>query len=432
MIAHDPEVLAVMADPKRNRFKVSRRAFVEPAILEAEYERIFEKCWLYLAHASELAASGAFLTRTVARRNLLFTKDGEGRYHALINTCPHRGAIVCREKKGKAKSFQCMYHGWVFGNDGHLKSQPGQENYCAGFNDDNSANLVPVPRLARRGDFFFVCFDRDSPELDVYLAGAGDYLDLLSEQTELGMTIVGGTQEYAVRANWKLLSENSIDGYHAITTHASYLDYLKSTNGSLTNVALQGTARDLGNGHAVVEYKAPWGRPIAQWVPMWGEDGRKEIEAIERKLIARLGPEKADKIAHFNRNLLIFPNLVVNDIMAITVRTFYPLAPDYMHINAWALAPKEESEWARKYRLYNFLEFLGPGGFATPDDVEAMEKCQNGYASMKEAGWNDLSKGMGKAVASYDDELQLRAFWMHWQSRISPVAVAATRRGERI
>src|SRR3546814_8158021 len=68
--------------------------------------------------------------------------------------------------------------------------------------------------------------------------------------------------------------------------------------------------------------------------------------------------------------MVIFPNLVINDVMAITVRTFWPTAPDYMEVNAWALAPVEESEWLRKFRLFNFTEFLGPGGFATPDRSE--------------------------------------------------------------
>ena len=72
-----------------------------------------------------------------------------------------------------------------------------------------------------------------------------------------------------------------------------------------------------------------------------------------------------------SRNLLIFPNLIINDIMAITIRTFFPVAPDYIEINAWALAPKDESPDNRALRLDNFLTFLGPGGFATPDDVEA-------------------------------------------------------------
>ncbi len=404
---------------ERQTFKVSRRAFVESRVFEAERGQIFDKCWLYLGHASELPRPADFLTRSVAQRNILFTRDSAGTHRAFFNTCPHRGTTVCREKKGSAKSFQCMYHGWVFGNDGALKHQPGGECYSPRFNEDGAGNLVPVPKLDRCGDFFFICFDPNALSLDRYLGKAKDYLETVAHHSEHGMTIVGGTQEYAIRANWKLLSENSVDGYHAATLHASYLDYLMNTNGSLVKVALSGRAYDLGAGHAVLEYKAPWGRPIAQWIPMWGEDGKRECQAIYEKLITRCGPEKAERIAHYNRNLLVFPNLIINDIMAITVRTYYPVAPNYMLVNAWALAPKEESEWARKYRLFNFLEFLGPGGFATPDDVEAMQKCQQGFDNMKEAGWSDISKGMGKNDPSYDDELQMRVFWTEWQKRIA-------------
>jgi p-cumate 2,3-dioxygenase alpha subunit len=275
-----------------------------------------------------------------------------------------------------------------------------------------------------------VSFDADIIPLADYLAGAKDYLDLLAAHSESGMAIVEGMQEYSIRANWKLLVENSIDGYHAATTHASYLDYLKSTNGGLAKVALEGRSFDLGNGHAVLEYRAPWGRPIAHWVPMFGEQGKQELETIYARLVDRLGEDKARRIAYSNRNMLIFPNLVINDIMAITIRTFYPTAPNQMMVNGWALAPVAESDWARKYRLYNFLEFLGPGGFATPDDVEALESCQNGFANAGSAGWSDISKGMGTPEPSYDDELQMRVFWTRWNERISsaspsPAAVAA-------
>ena len=40
--------------------------------------------------------------------------------------------------------------------------------------------------------------------------------------------------------------------------------------------------------------------------------------------------------------MLIFPNLVINDIMAVTVRTFFPVAPDDDDVSAWALAPLNE------------------------------------------------------------------------------------------
>ena len=416
---------ALWIDQERQRFKVSRRSFMDPQILQQEYRTIFEKCWLYIGHASELEKPGDFVTRVIAKRSLLFTRDAQNRINAFFNACPHRGAQVCRERKGNAKSFQCFYHGWVFGADGALRSQPGQECYPEDFNADGSANLVPVPRIDSYRGFWFICFDRNVQSLSDYLAGAKEWIDIVADQSEVGMTLVGGTQEYQIRANWKLLTENSIDGYHAINTHATYVDYLKNSQGSMSPVPFEGTGYDLGNGHAVIEYRAPWGRPVAQWIPLWGEDGRRELDEVYARLVQRFGKERADRIAFSNRNMFIFPNLVINDIMAITVRTYFPTAPDAMQVFGWALAPKEESPWARKYRLSNFLEFLGPGGFATPDDVEALEQCQRGFENMREAPWSDISKGMGKAQVNYDDELQMRAFWMQWQQRTQATAFAA-------
>jgi p-cumate 2,3-dioxygenase alpha subunit len=409
---------ALMIDESKKIFKVSRRAFVDPDILEAERAQIFDKCWLYLGHSSELAKPGDFVTRSVGGRNILFARDGNGNLKAMLNTCPHRGAQVCREKHGSAKSFQCFYHGWVFGLDGALRSQPGESSYAEDFKQRSTSSMQQVARFESYRDLNFVCFDKGVESLSDYLGPVKEYLDVICDQAEMGMTIVGGTQEYSMRANWKLLTENSIDGYHALTTHATYLDYLKATTGGLAQVAFEGWARDLGKGHAVLEYKAPWGRPVAQWIPSWGEDGKRELTRLYDGLVKRFGKERADRIATFNRNMFIFPNLVINDIMAVTVRTYYPAAPDFMNISAWALAPNEETEWARKYRLFNFLEFLGPGGFATPDDVEALEQCQRGFRNSAEAQWNDISKGMGKENPSYDDELQMRAFWSNWNEHI--------------
>src|SRR5690606_24874617 len=180
-------------------------------------------------------------------------------------------------------------------------------------------------------------------------------------------------------------------------------------------------ARDLGNGHAVIEGPAPWGRPVAKWIPAWGEKGKEDIAVIRAELDARLGPDYAERVAHGNRNLIIFPNLIINDIMAITVRTLYPESVDYMKVNSWARAPKGEAREFRKRRLDNFLEFLGPGGFATPDDVEALEKCQAGYKANSSVPWNDISKGMNKKQPSFDDEHQMRAFWREWNRRLETI-----------
>jgi p-cumate 2,3-dioxygenase alpha subunit len=409
----------VSNDEQQGLFRVARKAFTDQEILKGEYDEVFNKCWLYVGHESEVAKKGDFVRRIVAKRNLVFNRDMDGNLNAFFNTCPHRGAEVCREAKGNSKHFTCMYHGWIFSASGELKSLPGEERYSADFKAQKRGNLVPVPRFENYRGMCFVNFDLNACSLVEYLGNAKEYLDLVLDQSSEGMTIISGQQDYAIRANWKLLVENSNDGYHAAMTHATYLDYLANTHAKGNEVALKGVGRELGGGHAVVEYTAPWGRPIANSIPIWGEEGKQEMNRIHARLVAEHGKEKADRICFKNRNLLIFPNLVINDIMAVTFRTFYPTAPNYMNVSGWAIAPLNETEWARKYRINNFLEFLGPGGFATPDDVEALESCQAGYANSLEAGneWNDISKGMGMD-AMYDDEIQMRSFWKEWNRRL--------------
>lgn len=413
----------VREDGAQHTFRVARDAFTQDAILSLERENIFDRCWIYVGHESEIPERNDYLTRQVAGREVIFNRDRGGAVHVFLNICPHRGAMVAREKKGNALGFQCFYHGWAFNNNGRFATQIAEGNYPPDFNAQGCANLTEVPRLESHRGFWFVNFDRNACGLIEYLADAAAIIDLVADQSEVGMEIVGGTQEYGLQANWKLLLENSFDGYHAISTHATYFDYLANTAGSMTQPLLLGDSNrsrgvDLGNGHGMVEYPAPWGRPVAQWIKAWGEDAKAEVEAKERRLVELFGAERGHRMARLNRNMVIFPNLVINDIMAITVRTFYPTTPGQLAVNAWTLAPKNEAPEMRRWRLYNFLEFLGPGGFATPDDVEALESCQRAYCNAREAGWNDISKGMMKASPAADDEAQMRSFWREWDRRV--------------
>jgi p-cumate 2,3-dioxygenase alpha subunit len=275
--------------------------------------------------------------------------------------------------------------------------------------------------------FVFISFKADIEPLVDYLAGAREYLDLVCDQSEVGMEVVTGTQAYSMRANWKLLVENSMDGYHARTTHQRYFDYLVESGVDVSRIKNRrgGRGKALGNGHAVIQSEPIWGRPIARWSPEFGEAKRAELEQMQRDYEARFGAAWAYRITQTSRNLLIFPNLIINDIMAITIRTFFPVAPDYLEINAWALAPSDESPQNRALRLDHFLTFLGPGGYATPDDVEALESCQLGYLN-REIEWNDLSRGMKRAEPEVTDELQMRAFWRQWHTLMLQTQAAAT------
>ncbi len=420
----------VVEDRERFLFRVGRRAFADEAILEEERRQIFDRCWLYLGHGSEIPEKCDFLTRSVGGRELVFNRDRGGAVHAFLNSCPHRGATLVREARGNAMSFQCFYHGWAFNVNGRFASRYADGNYGEGHYSGGCADLVATPRLEHYRDFYFVNFDRDAIGLSDYLAGAKEFIDLAADQGEAGMEIIGNDQKYFIDANWKLLAENSVDGFHGLPTHSTYFDYLKNVGGLRPDNFSYGfkSVTDLGNGHAAIEYPSPWGRPVARWTPAWGEDKRDMIEDGRARLVKAFGEERGLRMAELSRNMIIFPNLVINDIMAVTVRTFFPIASDRMAVSAWALGVKGEDEQLRALRLFNFLEFLGPGGLATPDDVEALESCQRGYKNLREAAWNDISKGMPRgAEARTDDEEQIRCFWREWDRRIG--AGAAGPRG---
>ena len=411
-------------------FRVRREAFVSRDVLEREQRALFDRCWIYVGHSSELKSPGDFRTRWAAGRPLIFCRDRDGAIHCLINSCRHRGAIVCREREGNARTFYCMYHGWTYNLDGGLRGVPGAEAYPPSF-DKTKMGLVAVPRLESYRDFWFVNFDREAPDLVTYLAGATEYIDLVVDQSPSGrMEIISGVQEYDIKANWKLLVENSVDDYHLIATHATWLNYMRNSGvniapprGSGLLLPTKGLGKDLGNGHLTTDNPNYRGRPVARWISVYGEDAKADIDAIRAELVERLGEARAARVADTNRNLVVFPNLVINDGSSVTVRNFFPVAPDRMHVTAWALGPVEETEAQRARRLHAFLTFYGPGGFATPDDVAALESVQQGFAAWRDVEWNDLSRGMARNDDQLDtDEGHLRVFWRRWNELMEAAA----------
>jgi p-cumate 2,3-dioxygenase alpha subunit len=411
----------VLNEPEAFRFEVNRAALIDAQIFAREREKVFERCWLYVGHESEVREPGDFRTRIVCGRPILLCRDSRNDLRVFLNTCRHRGAMVCREAEGNAKRHTCFYHGWTYDRDGKLYAIPGQDAYPPTF-DRTQYGLKEPPRVDSYRGFVFLNFDAAAVPLAQYLGKARDYIDLVLDQSPSGrMEVIHGTQEYDIKANWKLLVENSFDDYHLITTHATWLDYLKNSGVQVKKpekghvLPSHGLGKDLGNGHGTTDNVNFRGRPVAAWIPIYGDAAKPELERIRAELVQRLGDERARRVADTNRNLLIFPNLVLLDGSSVSIRSFQPVAPDRMRVRAWALGPVEETPLARQVRLDSFLTFYGPGGFATPDDIEALESVQQGIGSYKEVQWSPITRGIAKEGEQLNtDEAHLRAFWTQW------------------
>ena len=410
----------IIDDRKRGIFRVHRSCMTAAELFRQERERIFDRCWIYLGHESEVENPGDYRRRTVAGRPLFLVRSEDGQVRVFLNSCPHRGAQICRHDAGNARILRCFYHAWSFSTSGELIGVPGRDAYGPHF-DRSEFGLKAPPRVENYRGFYFVSFNPHIEELVTYLAGARDYLDLVVDQAEKGMRVISGSSKYAIKANWKLLAENSLDGYHLVPTHRTYVDYIADfgTDDSGDTLADRppGAGLALGNGHCVSENISRNGRPIARWHPAFGEEAKPRIARTRRRLVRKFGEERAYRMADTSRNLLIYPNLLIMDFVAISIRYIEPLAPDRMDVTAWHLVPREESGAELATRLDSYLTFLGPGGFATPDDVEALESCQTGFQATGNE-WSDISRGMLKTNPGSADELQMRGFWRQWHAHM--------------
>ncbi len=111
---------AVVDDAENGIFRCHRSMFTDPDFFDLEMKHIFEGNWLFMAHESQIPEPGDYFTLTMGRQPVFITRDKDGELHALINACAHRGATLCRRKRGNKGTFTCPFHGWTFKNDGRL------------------------------------------------------------------------------------------------------------------------------------------------------------------------------------------------------------------------------------------------------------------------------------------------------------------------
>lgn len=415
----------VVEDLDTRIFRVNREVFRSPQLFAEERRRLWDRLWLYLGHETEVPRPGDFKQRTLAGRPLIFSRDAKGRVRAFLNACPHRGTILCRETEGNAKTFQCFYHAWTFANTGELVGIPDAGAYPPERAFAETMGMREVPRYENYRGFVFVSFDQNVAPLVDHLAEARDYMDLMVEHSPKGLEAIPGTHLYGIRGNWKLAVENAMDGYHFSPTHTTFVEYLKTTGYVTSDEG--GRAITLTNGHSVLVFSGHGGRVGMQWEPRFGDAERVRVESNVSELRSRVGEERAARVSGTSRILYVFPNLLLFDIEGLAARQLEPVAPDYTDVRAWELAPAGESPESRALRIKVLGSFIGPGGLATPDDVEAYESVQRGVVATAgdprpEVDWSDISRGMERESrgepARNVDEAGIRGFWRHWDDLV--------------
>lgn len=371
---------------------LDNRIYTDTRIFALEQERIFRGQWKFLCHESEIPEPGDFRSTEVGGVPLVVLRDEAGTIRTFFNICPHRGAALVREVRGKlpGNRLRCFYHHWTFTTDGKCAHIPLPHGYGESAIKAENVFLREVLCDSKLG-LIFACIESNeaTPSLDSFLGPALNHLAEPIADLE-----VFHYHRVNVRANWKNFVETNAEGYHEL------LHLLNRTTGLSQPEYLKRKWLIHGNGHHTF---AP-------------------AQIAYQKL--KLGDRGEDTLPGMTANMHvvsdIFPDVMVNARSTVVrIDSLIPLAPGLTALECRGLAPKTDTPEQRRQRIRQHNEVWGPMGRNLPEDIWAVE-----------TQWRNLaSGGLPTSVIAREDHHQatddepVRNFYAEWQ-RLLGIAVA--------
>jgi carnitine monooxygenase subunit len=186
------------------------RYFYDDAVFAAERDRIFMSAWHVIGHTSELSTPGQFVMTDVFDQSVIAACGRDGQIHAFHNVCQHRGNRLVEARRGEQKGlFRCAYHSWCYGADGSLRGAPRTDRV---EDFDIAAYNIPKVRIEELGGFYYFNLDPDAPSMRDLFPGADAEMKRVFPKLDAYRLIE--EKDVIVPANWKVIMDNSIEGYH--------------------------------------------------------------------------------------------------------------------------------------------------------------------------------------------------------------------------
>ena len=130
--------------------RVHKSVYTDPAIFDAEMERIWERIWVYCGHESQVKHPGDYHAVQIGRQPMVMVRQADGHINVLYNRCPHRGVQLVGNQSGNTgNSFVCSYHAWSFHLDGSVRAIPLAKGYEGTRLTRDNPDLIALAQKTR-------------------------------------------------------------------------------------------------------------------------------------------------------------------------------------------------------------------------------------------------------------------------------------------
>jgi phenylpropionate dioxygenase-like ring-hydroxylating dioxygenase large terminal subunit len=255
---------------------------------------IFEGNWAFAGITRDLARPDDYIALEVGRR-AVFVQNFAGELRAFDNVCSHRFSRLRTCPKGNGE-VQCPYHGWGYNADGIPEVIPKKPRFEGLTPEVRCALALPRWQVATCGSLVFVRSTETGPSLSDFFGASFKRIAAMS--SAFGQLLDENTMELG--ANWKIVVENTLEGYHVAKVHAETFDKL-----NFRNIVMQTEGRQTA------------------WIGDLGEEYRRKTDRVNAIFASR--PFQITGYEHW----LLFPNVTLATTFgtSFALQTIVPLSP---------------------------------------------------------------------------------------------------------
>lgn len=389
---------------------VDYSVYSDPEIFKKEQERIFRgPVWSYVGLAAEVPEANSYKSTHIGETPVVLCRGEDGAMHVWVNRCVHKGALVCRNSRGKAESgtFVCVYHQWAYDATGALRSVPyrrgvGGKGGMPDSFDIKNQRMTPL-RVDTIGDMVFATFREDATELRDFL---GNAMCSAIERIMIHPIKVIGSVGQRIKGNWKLYAENSRDSYHGGLLHLFYTTF--------------GIWRPSQKSVGEIDEKFGFHNSFQVHKPSDDDSGAKhQTEAsrdpgavnLKDSRLLEIWPDIGDDITLSIQS--IFPSVILQQIgNALATRQMVVRNNDEFDLIWTYFGFEQDSDEMLRQRMRS-INMVGPAGYVSLEDGEATEICQEGVKGPDGHSQilMDLDNSTNPTIPMGLDENAVRGFW---------------------
>ncbi|MGO9884486.1 MAG: aromatic ring-hydroxylating oxygenase subunit alpha [Solirubrobacteraceae bacterium] len=325
------------------------RLYIDPSLLEAEQELIFERTWQLAGHVSQLPKPGSYLTARAGTQPVLVVRDEDQQLRAFKNICRHRGSRLLSGSGQCKAAIRCRYHGWTYRLDGSLIGVPEGMSFADKI-DKSKFGLMPA-RVEELCGLVFVNLDPDATPLAELVGDLPQRLAPYRIETLEPFSLGTGSNP----ANWKAVADNYLEGYHIPIAHP-------------------GLMRLLDYKHYEVEVHEHY-----TWfdAPLRGKPSSNPLERLYARLVTPMpGLGESDRLIW--RYAYIYPNTTI-DLYPDQVNT-WQIVPDGLDRTHDVYACYRPAETNPRTRLVQWANHR-LNTLVTDEDTDLVDNVQQGLAT---------------------------------------------------